>query len=262
MQIHYYLLCFRVEALVASHLSPEEFGLYMAVGTRKLSAGKVIFFEIDFDAAPAAAPEPAEDYFHLRSIRERVVPHEDGSPKRSRYVSVYRVMEHVPLGAFGDLYLTTRDGRVLRLQGEAYSDENEGIGPNLYLELCPLIPLVASRLPPGAFMHRMTDPAEPIHVPRLLVADLLLNLDTDGHIARDLPYQNPAHLEECIRELGRGAGKDSKTVSRSPYTPALYRTLRRGLFLGDQTGTRVYRFPDRHTLEIFHGPWWRSASLQ
>ena len=35
------------------------------------------------------------------------------SPKRSVYLSAYRVLERVPLQAIGSLYLTTDDGRVL-----------------------------------------------------------------------------------------------------------------------------------------------------
>ena len=35
------------EALIASMLTPEEFGVYYAVGSEKKSRGQAIFFEID-----------------------------------------------------------------------------------------------------------------------------------------------------------------------------------------------------------------------
>ena len=47
MKTHLYMLCYRFEALVASHLEPEAFGRYMAVGTQKNARGNVLFFEID-----------------------------------------------------------------------------------------------------------------------------------------------------------------------------------------------------------------------
>ncbi len=46
MTVHLYLSLIP-EALIASMLSPEEFGAYYAVGTQKKSRGQAIFFEID-----------------------------------------------------------------------------------------------------------------------------------------------------------------------------------------------------------------------
>ena len=111
MQIRYYMVCSRFEALIASHLEPEAFGTYMAVGTKKLASGHVAFFEIDPEFARLT------DHFQVDDIEQRCVPHEDGSPKRSKYISVYRVMEFLPLPVYGALYLTTPDGRVLKLDG-------------------------------------------------------------------------------------------------------------------------------------------------
>ncbi len=44
------------EALVASQLSPEEFGAYYAVGSEKRARGQAIFFEIDPDYRTEALP--------------------------------------------------------------------------------------------------------------------------------------------------------------------------------------------------------------
>ena len=46
MKIHLYMLCYRFEALVASHLDPEAFGRYMSVGTQKNTKGNVLFLEV------------------------------------------------------------------------------------------------------------------------------------------------------------------------------------------------------------------------
>ncbi|HRZ43535.1 MAG TPA: hypothetical protein P5228_12620, partial [Bacteroidales bacterium] len=35
------------EALIASMLSPEEFGAYLSMGTKKRNRGQAIFFEVD-----------------------------------------------------------------------------------------------------------------------------------------------------------------------------------------------------------------------
>ncbi len=252
MTIHYYMLCYRAEALVASHLEPEAFGRYMAVGTQKLTRSNVMFFEID--------PKLKSTYFRLDNIAERCAPHPDGSPKRSKYVSIYRVLEHLPMESFGALYLTTADGRILRLESEAHSHEVATQGVHLYHELCPVDPLVVSALPPGRFATFMTSPDNPVHVPRIFFADLLLDQDESGHLAGYLPYHDPMHLLQCAEEIKKGGNKPTKTVSRNPVHHGFFRTIRGGFFLGDQKGIKVYRFPDRKELEVEHSRWWRSAS--
>jgi len=96
------------EALIVSMLPPEEFGAYYACGTTKRSREQAIFFELD--------PAFRQPFFRLEDGLLRCVPHEDGSPKRSIYVSVYRVLEHISLQAIQKLYLVTQDGRSLALE--------------------------------------------------------------------------------------------------------------------------------------------------
>jgi hypothetical protein len=249
---HLYMLCYRCEALVASHLDPEAFGRYMAVGTQKLNRGHVAFFEVDRNLG--------DGYFSSHDIDKRCEPHPDGSPKRSRYISVYRVLEHLSLAQLGKLYLTTIDGRVLAIEASAQGVANEEHGPNLYQELCPLTPMVVSALSPSVFCAFMTDPRNSISVPRIFFADLLLDRDESGHLAGYLPYAEPMHILHCIQELALGVGKPTKTVTRDPHTHSFFRTIRRGFFVGDQQGMKFYPFPNLRQLEVEHAHWWRSAS--
>ena len=252
MFIHYYMLCYRFEALVASHLDPEAFGRYMAVGTQKNTKGIVLFFEID--------PNLKGNYFRLSDIEQRCVPHPDGSPKRSKYISIYRVLEHLELADFGRLYLGTADGRVLGIEPSEYDPSHEDAGPNLYQELSPVSPMIVSVLPPAAFIRFITDPANHLRVPRLLFADLLVDRDETGRLAGYLPYANTMHIMDCIRELEAGTDKKTKTVTRSPRLHGFFRTIRRGFFLGDAQHLKFYRYPERRMLEIEHARWWRSAT--
>jgi len=252
VKIHYYMLCYRFEALVASHLEPEEFGVYMATGTQKNTRGSVLFFEIN--------PDLKSDYFRLADINERCVPHSDGRPKRSKYISIYRVLEHLELSVFCKLYLVTADGRVLSLQASEDISATQSDGPHLFDELCPVSPLVISKLAPGEFVKFMTDPNNPVSVPRLFFVDLLLDRDSSGRLAGYLPYQHPHHIMDCIRELEQGSGKSTKTVSRTTRVQGFFRTIRTGFYIGDQTGLKYYPYPDRRELEVEHSRWWRSAS--
>lgn len=252
MKIHYYMLCYRSEALIASHLDPEAFGIYMAVGTQKNTRGNVLFFEINENLV--------SDYFHLQDIEQRCIPHPDGSPKRSKYISIYRVLEHLELQAFKKLYLVTADGRVMHLEESQYETAAEKNGLNLYQELCPVSPMVVSELAPAAFVSFMTDPKNHVSVPRIFLVDMLLNLDEKGKLAGHLPYANPHHIIDCLNELKSPHKKSTKTVSRTPHFQGFFRTIRKGFFLGDQTGMKFYKFPDRRELEVEHSKWWRSAS--
>lgn len=251
MDIHYYMLCYRSEALIASHLEPEAFGLYMSVGTQKNTRGNVLFFEIDRNLK--------SDYFSVSDIEQRCLPAPDGSPKKSKYISIYRVLEHLDLSVFGRLYLSTADGRVMHLEAsDTYREEDEAPGANLYQELCPVNPMVVSPLAPSKFIRFMTSPDNPVHLPRLFFADMLLDRDSHGHLAGYLPYEDTDHIMDCIREVE--AGKETKTISRTPHIHGFFRTIRRGFFLGDQSGLKFYKYPAIDELEVEHAAWWHSAS--
>jgi hypothetical protein len=254
MQVHLYLMCYQSEALVASHLDAEAFGRYMAVGTRKHTSGNVIFFEIDGGTR--------SDFLNLPAAAESCVAHSDGSPRHSKYISIYRVMEHLPLEAFRKLYLVTRDGRVLGLDAVPYAAlPGEDKRARLYTELCPVTPRVVTQLSPVAFSAFITDPAQPVHVPRIFFADSLIEREEDGSLAGYLPYANPEHIVDCVRDIETRKAKMTKTVDRNTPLVAFYRTIGRGFFLGDRTGVKFYPFPSRDALDEEHHLWWRSASL-
>jgi hypothetical protein len=173
-------------------------------------------------------------------------------------------MEFLPLPVYRALYLTTPDGRVLRIDESPYAAADGANGINLFQELCPLIPMVVSNLPPREFVRTLTNPASPVNAPRLFFADLRLDRDERGKLAGWLPYTDPLHIEDCVRELKQAepGAKSTKTVSRTPRTRGFFRAIRRGFFLGDQTGMKFYRFPSREDLEVVHARWWHSASAQ
>ncbi len=248
MDTRFYLMCYRFEALVASQLPPEQFGSYMAVGTRKRTSGRVMFFEID-------AERIDRSYFPVEAVQA----HEDGSPRKSQYLSVYRVMEHIPLDAFGKLHLVTQDGLTLGLDGAPAPNDPEEQA-HMYVELCPVGPRVVSELGPAAFAKFMTDPENALHFPRLFFADQLIEREADGSLASYLPYRDHAHILDCIEDLGR-PGKKSKTVDRLPPLVAFYRTIKTGFYVGDPTGCRLYRFPSADRLDDELHRWWRSAQL-
>lgn len=252
MKRHIYLSLIP-ESLIVSMLPPEEFGNYYAVGSRKRTRGQAIFFEVDPVLLGSAMPGSG--------LEERCVPHADGTPKRSVYLSVYRVLEQVPLEALKRLYLVTDDGRVLGIDPAAYHpDPAEGL--HLYQEICPLTVRVASRLDPVEFGSFITDRSQPISVPKIVFCDLILRqlrTNLESREIGELPYRNIGHLRDCLRELSDQAGKRSKTVERMMRQELLYRTLKSGFFVAEGSRMLFFPMPPKDQLEREYYEWWRSA---
>jgi len=242
------------QGLIASMLPPEEFGAYYAVGTRVHARGEAIFFEVDRSAIP-----PGE--FPLELVEQRCVPKADGSPKKSVYLGIYRILSRIPVAALGNLYLVTREGQTLELTRSEYVREPDRQA-HLYQEFCPIDPMVASCLEPLEFCRAITDPSRPVHVPRIVFSQLSLRelaRDPLNGEAHDLPYPNMQHLREVLDTLLRDEHKSSKLFLKQVPEGVFYRTVRGGFYVGDQHDFAFYRFPGIDELETRHYSWWRSA---
>ncbi len=260
MKIRYYMVCSRFEALIASHLEPEAFGTYMAVGTKKLASGHVAFFEIDPGVPDVHRPFPVDD------IETRCAPHEDGSPKRSKYISRLPG-DGVPAAAGLRAAVPDDAGRARAAAGRERRTTSGGrdAGREPLPGALPAHPDGGVDAGAGGVRAGAHQPGATRCTRRgIFFADLRLDRDAQGRLAGWLPYTDPLHIEDCIEELEQAdaSGKATKTVSRTPRTRGFLRVIRRGFFLGDQTGVKFYRFPTREELEIHHSKWWHSASAQ
>jgi hypothetical protein len=238
MSKYIYLTC-TPEALIASMLPPEGFGMYLSTGTKKRNKSQTIFFEVDLGQI--------EKLIDIDSLNKRCVAKEDGSPKSSVYLSVYRVLETVPLAALKSLYLTTDHGHVLELKRSSYDKSKEkGNALFLYQELCPVSPLVASGFPPSVFLKKLTDGSTPITLPKLFFVELKL-----GELATNplygssdqLPYSNIGHMRDCLEILRGEYEKHMKTVQRIYSGLILYRTIESGFYIGEKDEIIFYPYP-------------------
>lgn len=254
MTVHLYVSLIP-EALIASMLSPEEFGAYYAVGNKKKSSGQALFFEID--------PEFRSKYFRINEGISRCVPHDDGTPKSSIYISVYRVLEHVDISALGQFYLVTPDGRTLGLSPSASVPMLDG-GLHLYKEIAPVSPLIASRLNPMEFYDLIVkNPTSLVTLPAIAFAELRLDeLAEDPEMGQvgDLPYPNMDHLREVLKDLNTKPVATKMVDRISPATFA-YRTVKDGFYVGNESQIRFYPMPSNDALRQDHYRWWRSANM-
>ena len=253
MTLHLYLSLIP-EALIASMLSPEEFGSYYAVGSHKKMHGQAVFVELD--------PDFRHEYFKIETGIKRCVPHEDGRPKRSVYISTYRVLEHTPMSAFKHLYLVTAYGEILGLEPSQDFPSN-GRGLHMYQELAPVNPLVVSALGPIDFHKFVTqDPDSLIHLPALAFVELQLGeLATNPEFGavQDLPYTYIHNLRERLLEV-QDKEVQTKIVNRVQSPEFLYRTIESGIFIGNAKGLAFFPLPSREELRGKYYRWWRSAN--
>lgn len=255
MDTHLYLSLIP-EALIASQLSPEEFGQYYATGYTRRSKGKAIFFEID--------PAFRDEYFALDEALARCHNHKDGKPKNSVYVSTYRVIEHIPVSVLGTLYLVTDYGITLGLRCST-SEPPDGDGLHLYKELAPVSSLVASSMSPRAFYESIVvNPSKLVTFPALFFAELNIGeLATDpehGELG-DLPYDNIFHLRESLTAVLKPK-KGTKMVERMPTIEFPYRSIKAGsgFYYGNGKDLAFYEMPTIEKMRDSHQLWWRSAN--
>jgi len=227
----------------------------MATGSKKGSAELIIFSEIEGGFG---------DDFDWEYANSRCVPHPNGDPKHSLYLSIYRALEHIPLENFGRLYLTTRDGRTLGLDPEDSVDIDNDRPYWVYQELCPIFPVVVSKLSPGKFASYITDQKNKTYVPKIVFADLkTINFDdptNTGNIGGLYDKKIP-HLMSCVAAVTADDGKANKTLDRSQIESFSFQVIRAGIFAADASGIRMYRMPDVDAIKQLDYDWGRSAMI-
>ncbi len=259
-QKHLYLILYPNEALVASELSPEEFGRHYAVGSPKHFSGKVIFAEIHLDFR--------NDYFQIEEYLKRTVSGMPGIPKKTKFIKSYRVLEHIDFTSILALYLVTVDGQVLKL--ERSSDFTRFQQPRrlrIYQEICPLQLLVASNLDPLQFGKYITIETESKGAPKIfftqykLDVEKLLSLrDVQSLTASPLPNINVSNLISAILELVNNPDKRTKTISLNEvFGQISYSQIQHGFWLAEPDHIIFFPMPSEEELEEKHYTWWKSV---
>lgn len=244
------------EALIASQLSPEEFGQYYATGYAFKSKGEALFIELD--------PAFRHDFFAIDEALAKCQAHDDGTPKNSVYVATYRVLEHIPVSALGTLYVVTAYGATLGLEkGEPAGDPDAGL--HLYKEVVPVTSLVASSEGPRGFYDSITTaPTKFVRFPGLFFVELFLGdlaRSPEAPGGRDLPYDNLHHLREALADVAK-PGKTTKLVERIQSPEFAYRMVKvgSGFYYGNGDELVCYPMPPADVVRETHPLWWRSAN--
>lgn len=252
MSKRYLYLTIAPEALIASMLEPEQFGSYLASGSKRFINGPAVFLELD--------PATAASAFGIGNLEERCQPHANGELRRSSYIAIYRVLEQLPIGSVRALYLTTRKGISLRLEPTPGAPQGSDVN-YLYQELGPVGPRVVTTLGPKAFVDFITRNDNPLRVPTIFFAHLNLGALAQNVDSKDtdaIPYGNIEHLRQCLQSLHESK-KLTKVVNRDTNLNDLFTNLASGLYLGKGTDLLSFPMPEADTLARDHHPWLSSA---
>jgi hypothetical protein len=257
-QKHLYLILFPNEALVASQLTPEEFGQHYSIGSARHFMGKVIFVEVDITFR--------NEYLQIDNVLKNTDSGIPGRPKRTKFVKSYRVLEHVDFSALQKLYLVTTDGGVLGLdrggQPADYGDHNR---VRLYQEICPLRLLVASSLDPLQFGHYITEETWSKGAPKIFftkydidVAAIVNDNAVHAFNVGPLPHVNPTNLPTAFKELHEDHTKKTKTVSLNPNLDYMsYKAIKHGFWFSEKSNMVFYKMPSLDELHEKYPSWWR-----
>lgn len=255
---HLYLILYPNPSLVASQCAPAEFTRHYQVGSTRYYAGKLIFAEVDI-----AYRHP---YFDLDNLLAQVVPHEDGTPKATKFVKSYRALEHVDLDAIQQLYLATASGDVLGLA----PGSDDALAPNermrLIAEICPLSMLVLTRLGYKSFGKYLTDPTNPKGAPTMFYTSLDLDLDeflrefeANPFMPSPLSSVHPSKLRDAVHELKSKSAKTTKGLALSaPLEAISYKMIRHGFWFANTQKHRFFPMPPARQIESNHYKFWRS----
>ncbi len=252
---HLYLILYPNEALVASQLSPEDFGKNYSIGSPRHFMGKVVFAEID--------PAYRDPNNYLRIDEYLGYTEKPEGPKRTKFVKSYRVLEHIDFSALLRLYLVTTDGAVIGLdKGQEPSDYGTK-RVRVYQELCPLQLLVASNLNPHEFGCYITEESWAKGAPKIFFTQYDIDVEAVVSEVRafgmgPLPNVNPTNLPLALKELHENPAKRTKTISLNPNLDSMsYKSIQPGFWFADSNSTVFYRMPTMDELHDKYYQWWR-----
>lgn len=256
---HLYMIVFPINALVASQLTPAEFAEHYTTGSAKHFKGKVIFVEIENTFRNM--------HFDIDHYLSLTVPHSDGRPKKTKFISSYAVLEHIDLFAMKNLYLVTANGKSLEIHSTPYAAKNEPGMVRIYQEINPLSNLVASTLDQRAFGKYITSETKSKGAPKVCFTQY--EFDVDDFFAKNknthIPYSpipdtNATRLMEYLTEIKSHPEKKTKTLNlNSTLLNAPYSIIRHGFWFAAGTELLFYPMPSIEELKQHHFQWYKHS---
>ncbi|MEW6550481.1 MAG: hypothetical protein AB1407_13560 [Spirochaetota bacterium] len=254
---HLYLILHPNHSLIASALEPESFIKHYIQGSSRYFEGRLIFAELD--------PSWRHPYFDIDEAYKGLVPHPDGSPKATKFIKSYRVLEHIDLSSLGALHFCNPTGESVELNPQAAIPE-ERDEMKIIVEINPVRFMVLTRYDMERFSHFITDPHNSKGAPAMFFAqlefsieDFMREFEANPFVSSFLPGIHPARLHEAVLEIRRTPGKYVKGISLDcPIEKLSYKMLKNGFMFARQGQMRYYPLAGVDEIERTHYKFWRT----
>jgi len=254
---HLYQILYPHQALVASQLNPEAFARHYLIGSIRHYTGKLVFAKIDINFR--------DPYFDIEEGLRQLVPHRDGSPKRTKFISSYRVLEHMNFDCIESLFLSTAEAHVLELKAQEYDKVHQPGFLRTFAEIAPLSMLVMSPMDMREFGRYITQPNNAKGCPKLFYTQIELNVDefltsfeNNPFMPAPFPFLHPSKLRDAILQMKSDTTKQTKGLALScPLDQISFKSIRHGFMFASQDKYKFFPMPSLHELETSHFRFWK-----
>jgi len=237
---HLYMILHPNHSLIASQLDPERFIRHYIQGSTRYLEGRLVFAEVDESFR--------NPYFGIDGAFAQLKPHEDGSPKATKFIASYRVLEHMDLDAIGTLYYCNSTGDYVALEPGTEEHKSRGDEMRIILEINPVRFIVLTKHDFAEFAGYITDSANPKGAPKAFYTQLELSVDEftreydeSPFVSSYIPGIHPARLRDAVAEVKRTPGKLLKGISLDcPIDRISYKLLRHGFMFAQAGKTKFY----------------------
>ncbi len=258
-QKHLYAIMYPNFALVASQLEPADFGRYYSVGSARYYSGKMVFIEVDINYR--------NEYFAIDEYLEQTKEHADGTPKMTKFISSYRVLEHLSIESLGSLYAANVSGDVLRIDPKPYTPQPTNSRIQIVQELNPHQLLIASTYDPVALGQYLTTPGNPRGCPKLCFTQIDLDVDhfltawsENPFLAAPMPGVHPQKLATVLDALKADPQPRTKSIGiQSIFDRVSYLRLSGGFFVAGDNQLKHYPMPSHEELQRDNYSWWKHS---
>ena len=258
-QKYLYLLLYPNHSLVASMLEPARFAQHYAQGSTGFFGGNFLFIEVD--------PDFRNDYFAIDEVYTKLVPHEDGRPKATKFIGNYRTLEHISLDSLKSLYYCNALGNFVELKASEYDHTHvRGDELRVLIDINPIRMVAISKHTFFDYGRCTTDPTVIATAPVLLYTQVAFDMDEflkqfeqNPFLPLQIPGIHPAKMRDGILEVRNSPAKENKGISYDcPFARISYRSLRKGFMFFANDKHKFYPLIPLDILEKEYYQFWKA----
>ena len=252
-----YQILYPNHALVASQLGASDFAKHYQLRSAPNDTEKMVFAEID--------SKFRSDFFKIQQALDSLEPHPDGSRKKTKFISSYRVLEHMDFDCIKRLVIANPDGSTLKLTPAPYTKKPREGAIRIVAEICPLSTLVMTKLTTMEFGKITTDPEYGKGAPKLFFTMLDVDLprfvdDFEENPLMHAPIRSlhPSVIRDAFHTLKKYKRKTMKGLClHSSLDDISWKMIRHGFWFVSAEKSIFFPMPSLREIEKNNFKFWK-----